>query len=191
MRILLPVDGSPHALHAVRHALKLVQAGLQAEFVLANVQTPASLYEVVVAHDVDVIQQMRGAAGADLLQAAEALLVAADVDWQSEVVGGEPSAMLLEMIPRYGCDAVVMGTHGVGGLRDALFGSVTGALLQHSPVPVTVVRLVEDEDVDTVGEDSSAMFTRHGNIESRIVADAQAGAAAESAASETLRPSAG
>lgn len=153
MRILLPVDGSPHALHAVQHALKLVQAGLKAEFVLANVQTPASLYEVVVAHDAEVIQQVRSAAGADLLRAAEALLVAADVDWQSEVVGGEPSTMLLEMIPRYGCDAVVMGTHGVGGLRDALFGSVTGALLQHSPVPVTVVRLVEDEDA--VGETSN------------------------------------
>lgn len=170
MRILLPVDGSPHALHAVQHALRLVRTGLKADFLLANVQTPASLYEVVTAHDVDVIQQVRGAAGADLLQAAEALLVAADVDWQSEVVGGEPSAMLLEMIQRYRCDAVIMGTHGVGGLRDALFGSVTGALLQHSPVPVTVVRLLDDEDVDTVGDDTSAMFTTGVDLESRAAA---------------------
>ena len=190
MRILLPVDGSPHSLHAVRHALKLVQAGLQADFVLANVQTPASLYEVVTAQDVDVIQQVRGAAGADLLQAAEALLVVAGVDWQSEVMGGEPSTMLLEMITRYDCDAVVMGTHGVGGLRDALFGSVTGALLQHSPVPVTVVRLVEDDDVDAVGEDTSAMFTRPGDIESRTVASARSGAAAASVVSKVFRPGA-
>jgi nucleotide-binding universal stress UspA family protein len=150
MKILLPVDGSAHALNAVRHALQLVQAGLQASFVLANVQTPASLYEVVVVHDAEVISQLRGAAGADLLRAAEALLDAAGVDWESEVVGGEPSNMLLEMTARYGCDAVVMGTHGVGGLRDALFGSVTLALLQHSAVPVTVVRWLDDESADVV-----------------------------------------
>lgn len=145
MKILLPVDGSPHALRAVEHALSLVRAGLQADFVLANVQPPASLYEVVVALDADVIQQARSGAGADLLQPAEALLDAAGVEWESEVVGGEASTMLLEMIERYGCDAVVMGTHGLGGLRNALLGSVTGALLQHSAVPVTVVRWDEDE----------------------------------------------
>jgi nucleotide-binding universal stress UspA family protein len=33
-----------------------------------------------------------------------------------------------------------MGTHGAGGRFGALFGSVSGAVLQRSPVPVTVVR---------------------------------------------------
>jgi hypothetical protein len=42
--------------------------GLRCEFVLVNVQEPASLYEVVTAHDVAVIEQVRGAAGADLLR---------------------------------------------------------------------------------------------------------------------------
>ena len=51
MKILLPIDGSPTALAAVRHALRLVQNGLAAEFVLVNVQEPPSLYEIVVSHD--------------------------------------------------------------------------------------------------------------------------------------------
>jgi len=152
MKILLPVDGSPHALRAVAHALQLVKEGLRAEFVLVNVQSPASLYEVVVAHDDDAIQQIRSAAGADLLQRAEAMLSAAGVDWESEVVGGEASTKLVEMIERYACDAVVVGTHGGGGLRNALMGNVTTALLQHSPVPVTVVRLEEDEASGVAGE---------------------------------------
>jgi nucleotide-binding universal stress UspA family protein len=152
MKILLPVDGSPHALHAVAHALRLVEAGLRAEFVLVNVQSPASLYEVVVAHDDEAIQHIRSAAGADLLQAAEALLSAAGVSWESEVVGGVASTKLVEMIERYGCDLVVVGTHGVGGLRNALLGNVTGALLQHSPVPVTVVRLEAREAMGAADE---------------------------------------
>jgi nucleotide-binding universal stress UspA family protein len=145
MKILLPIDGSPDALDAVRHALHLVHEGLHASFVLANVQPPANLYEVVVAHDVAVIEKLRSDAGADLLQPAEALLSAAGVDWESEVVGGDPAAVLVEMVERYGCDAVVMGTHGAGSLRSALLGSVSGALLRHSPVPVTVVRRTEPD----------------------------------------------
>ena len=54
-RILIAVDGSELALDAVHHALELVQAGLRAEFVLANVQEPASLYELVVSRDPDRI----------------------------------------------------------------------------------------------------------------------------------------
>jgi len=42
MKILVPVDGSPLSLEAVRHAIALVKQGLRAELVLANVQLPAS-----------------------------------------------------------------------------------------------------------------------------------------------------
>ncbi|MDE2276164.1 MAG: universal stress protein [Burkholderiales bacterium] len=145
MKILLPIDGSPDALAAVRHALHLVRAGLQASFVLANVQTRANLYEVMVAHDPAVIAQLRSDAGADLLRPAQALLEAAGAAWESEVAGGEPATLLVDLIEKYGCDAVIMGSQGAGSLRSALLGSVSGALLRHSPVPVTVVRRVEDE----------------------------------------------
>lgn len=134
MKILLPVDGTPQSLHAVRHALALRAQGLAAEFVLANVQPPPSLYEVVVAHDPAVLDDVRRAAGADLLAPAEALLDAAGASWEGEVAGGDPGHTLVDLIENYGCDAVVMGA-GASGL-----GVVTTALLLHSPVPVTIVR---------------------------------------------------
>lgn len=134
MKILLPVDGTPLSLHAVRHALALRAQGLDADFVLANVQAPPSLYEVVVAHDADVLDDVRRAAGADLLASAETLLDAAGAAWESEVAGGEPGHVLVDLVENYGCDAVVMGA-GASGL-----GRVAMALLLHSPVPVTVVR---------------------------------------------------
>jgi len=134
MKILLPVDGSPDALAAVRHALRLRSEGLQADFVLANVQEPPSLYEVVVAHDADVLSEVRRAAGADLLAPAEALLEAAGASWESEVAGGDPGHGLVDLVENYGCDAVVMGR------GDGAPGAVARALLQHCPVPVTVVR---------------------------------------------------
>jgi len=134
MKILLPVDGSPLSLEAVRHALRLRAEGLDANYVLANVQEPPSLYEVVVAHDAEVLSELRRAAGADLLAPAEALLEAAGASWESEVAGGEPGHVLVDLAENYGCDAVVMGV-GAGNP-----GPVALALVAHSPVPVTLVR---------------------------------------------------
>ena len=134
MKILLPVDGSPTSLAAVRHALQLRAEGLDASYVLLNVQVPPSLYEVVVAHDAEVLSDVRRAAGADLLAGAEALLQAAGAEWESEVAGGEPGALIVELLENYGCDAVVMGA------GESALGSVAEAVLRHAPVPVTVVR---------------------------------------------------
>ncbi len=140
MKILLPVDGSAAALAAVQHALCLVDAGLSAEMVLVNVQEPASLYEVVTAHDVAVIENVRSDAGADLLAPAEAMLDAAGMSWQSEVAGGQPATLLVELLENYGCDMVVMGARGLGDDDAGGLGSVAESVLVHSPVPVTVVR---------------------------------------------------
>jgi nucleotide-binding universal stress UspA family protein len=139
MKILLPIDGSPAALAAVRHALQLRGQGLAASFVLVNVQEPATLYEVVVAHDTDKLTEIKRSAGADLLAPAEALLDAAEAEYESEVASGEPETLLLELLENYGCEAVVLGANRENGL-----GAVATALLTHSPVPVTLVRCQED-----------------------------------------------
>jgi nucleotide-binding universal stress UspA family protein len=147
MKIFLPVDGSAGSLAAVSHALTLVEQGLDASFVLANVQELPSLYEVVTAHDTEVLTQVRRAAGTDQLQAAEALLQAAEVDYEIEIASGSPANLLVDLLENYGCDAVVMGARGVGDPEAGGIGSVAEALLLHSPAPVTLVRLKAAEDV--------------------------------------------
>lgn len=142
MKVLLPVDGSEAALAAVHHALRLVHSGLRASFVLANVQEPASLYEVVVAHDAQVIEDVSTGAAVHSLASAQALLRAAGVEFESEIALGDPGHMLIDIAERFECDMIVMGAHGVGApLRTARFGSVTNAVLHAAGVPVTVVRV--------------------------------------------------
>jgi nucleotide-binding universal stress UspA family protein len=152
IKILLPLDGSEAALDAVRHALALVREGLQASFVLANVQPPTYLYEVVLAHDADLLERASREAGAHALAGGEALLDANGVTWEREVAAGDPGHTLIDIVERYGCDAVFMGARGVGSVRDALFGSVSQWVLQHSPVPVTIVHRAEPE-AETEAED--------------------------------------
>jgi nucleotide-binding universal stress UspA family protein len=145
-KILLPVDGSEDALAAVRHALRwaadLNGSAAGATFVLANVQEAASLYEVVVAHDAERIAALKREAGADLLRAAEALLDAAGAAYESEVAAGAPEHLLVELAETYACHAIVMGARGQGAAPDDTtgLGSVALAVLEASPLPVTVVR---------------------------------------------------
>jgi nucleotide-binding universal stress UspA family protein len=144
MKILLPTDGSEASLDAVHHALRLVHSGLRASFVLANVQEPASLYEVVVAHDAAVIEQVSAAAAAHALEAAQVLLRTAGVEYESEIGSGDPGHTLVEIAERFDCDMVIMGARGIGALRGALLGSVSNSVLHAANVPVTIVKQAED-----------------------------------------------
>jgi len=152
-KILLPVDGSPTALHAVRHALRLVRAGLRASFVLANVQATPTLYEIVTAHDAEVIDEVRRGAAEDLIAPAAALLDAAGVEYEVEVSTGEAATGLVDIAERLGCDAIVIGAERHGGLASALVGSVSATLIHDSPVPVTVVHGADDADAADLADD--------------------------------------
>ena len=148
MKILVPVDGSDVALEAVRFAIQLAQASLQSSLVLANVQEPATLYELVVAHDPAVIEQVSAAAGAHTLAPAEALVKAAGLDYQCEVASGDPAHTLIDILENYQCDLVVMGASGMSTLRSALLGSVSNEVLHSAGVPVMIVKAAPEPEPD-------------------------------------------
>ena len=154
INILIPVDGSEHALLAVHHALRLVSAGLKARFVVANVQEPATLYELVVAHDPVVLQQVSEAAGHDLMRPAVQLLHAAGLSVTQDMASGDPAHMLVELLERHGCEAVIMTAHG-GGLRAAVMGSVSQEMVRISPVPVTLVKPPVDGPEEEPDDDAA------------------------------------
>jgi nucleotide-binding universal stress UspA family protein len=155
VKILVAVDGSAASLAAVEHTLHLSREGLPVQLVLANVQEPASLYELVVAHDAAVLEEVSTAAGFHLLAPAEALVRATDVAFESVVVSGDPAHALVDLIELHACNMVVMGGRGLGSMRSALLGSVSQTVLHHTSVPVTIIRHLaveppEAEDTDDV-----------------------------------------
>ncbi|MEP7099092.1 MAG: universal stress protein [Burkholderiales bacterium] len=139
MKILLPVDGSENALEAVRHALRLASDGLRASYVLANVQEPASLYEVVVAHNAEVIEQVSEAAAEHSLAPAQALLRAAGLEFETEIGHGDPGHQIVDIAERCACDLIILGARGMEPLEGAL-GSAADSVLRHASVPVMIVR---------------------------------------------------
>ena len=148
MKILVPVDGSDVSLQAVRFALRMAQEGLDTQVVLANVQEPATLYELVVAHDPQVIDDISAAAGAHTLAAAQELLDQAHVAYQCEVATGDPAHTLVDIVEHYQCDLVVMGASGTSALRSAFLGSVSNEVLHAAGVPVMIVKAAPAPDPD-------------------------------------------
>ncbi len=150
MKILLPVDGSAVSLEAVRFVVRMARSGLEVSAVLANVQESATLYELVVAHDPQVLEQVSTAAGAHTLLAAQALLDEAAIAYESEVASGDPAHTIIDILERFACDLVVMGASGTSILRSALLGSVSHEVLHAAGVPVMIVKSSEAPPVDEI-----------------------------------------
>jgi len=91
----------------------------------------------------------KNAASSDLLAGAAAQVVAQERDWQrrldnlreyaathtvveSRVVRGRPASVILSSAIDAGADLVLMGSHGVGRVREALLGSVSSEVLHHA-----------------------------------------------------------
>jgi nucleotide-binding universal stress UspA family protein len=140
MKLLIPVDGSERSLLAIDHALALADQGLQIDLVLVNVQEPASLYELVTLHDAEALAKVAHDAGMDMLAPAIARASAAGVPFIAQVLTGDPAAMVLEVLEQQACSGIVLSSRGHGVLRGGWLGSVSQALIEDAPVPVTVVK---------------------------------------------------
>jgi nucleotide-binding universal stress UspA family protein len=140
MKLLVAVDGSRASLLAVQHVLQLLNEGLHADILLATVQEPTYLYEVILPPSEDVLERLSGAVGARALADAESLLGEAGVAFVREIGSGEAAASLVEMAERHDCGAIVMGARGLGAVRGALLGSVSLGVLKRARVPVTIVK---------------------------------------------------
>ena len=145
LKILVAVDGSDLSLDAVRHALDLRAQGLHASLVLANVQEPPSLYEMITVRDAERIAGLGESAGQHLLEAARNLCDASGADYEFEVASGDPAHTLVDIAERYGCSSIVAGARGKGGTTGSWLGSVSHELMHVSPVPVTVVKHPEGD----------------------------------------------
>lgn len=139
MKILVPIDGSAQSLHAARFALRLRAQHLSSTFVLATIQEPTYLYEMLLAPGSDALDNVLGVVGSRALEAAEALFRAADVAFERELGSGDAAAALIVIAARLQCDMIVMGARGLGYLRATLLGSVSQGVLNESQIPVTIV----------------------------------------------------
>ena len=158
-QLVVGTDGSEHARHALRWAIKEAQLR-NAHLSVVLVWTPpgamSSLGPITAPVDLsDWEQSAKVALEADIADAV-AVTGMGDADLSTEVVRGYPAQVLLDRAA--GADLLVVGSRGRGGFRGLLLGSVSNQCATHADVPVAVVRfespLPDDRDV-IVGVDGS------------------------------------
>lgn len=157
--ILLPTDGSPDAEKAAPYAARLA-----ATF-------DATLYVMYVV-DVDAVSLSLGAEQLDRLEtgrftemtevherAAGAIARVRDVASEEGLAiepvieVGVPHKAIVEFAEEEGVDLIVMTSHGRGGVKRALLGSVTERVARSTRVPVLVV----DADGDPIDADVASV----------------------------------
>jgi nucleotide-binding universal stress UspA family protein len=152
--ILVPTDGSAGMTRVIDHASELARAHDAALHFLYVVNT-ASFANLPMETSWESVTSMLREEGEDALRAAEDRAGASRV--VTAMREGPPSREIVEYAEAEGCDLVVMGTHGRGGLNRLLLGSVAERVVRSSDVPVLTVRVgaedVEVEDRKDVDED--------------------------------------
>ncbi|OWK38215.1 universal stress protein [Fimbriiglobus ruber] len=137
-KILVPTDFSPAAAEAFRTAVALakVEGG---EVVVAHVtRAPAVVVEngqiipgSTAAEPLNLWNMFRTAVSDDSnVPVTHEVVVAARVS----------AAGILGMLEKFGCDLIVIGSHGHGRLRRLLRGSITDGVVRRARCPVLVVK---------------------------------------------------
>jgi len=136
--LLLPCDGTPNALFAVRHAVNAFRRGDVLMIHLLNVQPPFSAY---VARHVgrDLCTDFHRERADEALAAARELLDDSGVPYRVHSEVGDKARCIADAARRLHCDRIVIGTARKSALVRTVENSLTNRLLECSSVPVEVI----------------------------------------------------
>ena len=143
--LLIATDGSKLSEKAVAHAVGLAKKlGAKLTAFHAAPDYPEPMYSE------GIIYEMMSRKEYDAMAAADAQKILAKVAKVAESAGvrcdtrhalsREPWEAILAAAKGNKCDAIVMGSHGRGGLAALFLGSQTQKVLAHSKLPVIVAR---------------------------------------------------
>ncbi len=142
MKILVPVDGSPPANRAVRHAIELVGRADEGKLLLVNVQSPETLdvsdISAVTSRGPD--RELAAQRSHKALRRAVRLCREARVEFECRAELGPVGDTIARLARRLEVDQIVMGSRGLGAVGRLFLGSVASRVIHLTRLPVTLVK---------------------------------------------------
>jgi len=133
--ILVAADGSENSLRATKQAAYI--ASLEGDAMVKIVSVIAidvysdMVYDPIEAH---------GEAQREIIKDAARVLADAGVNYEIVLLHGRPADEIVRYAAESEADLLVMGSRGLGALREFALGSVSHKVLTHAKCPVLVVK---------------------------------------------------
>lgn len=141
MKILLPVDGSECALRAVDHLIAHSAWFSEVpEVHLLHVHAPIPIGRVQAHVGKETLHAYYLEESQAQLIEAQKKLDAAGRFHTTHVHVGQPAEVIAKMASELGCDLIIMGTRGRGGIAGLITGSVANSVLHLATCPVLLVK---------------------------------------------------
>jgi nucleotide-binding universal stress UspA family protein len=141
MKILIPVDGSRHALKALDFLIERMREWKDAPRVhLLNVQRPITIGDTKKFVKKKSLEEFYQEESERAMKAAHELLYQASIDHSQHTRVGRPADAIAEYVKEKGCDQIIMATRGRGDVPSLLLGSTARKVVSLVKVPVTLVK---------------------------------------------------
>jgi nucleotide-binding universal stress UspA family protein len=145
-RILVAIDETPAATFALRHVVPYAIDQRSRLTILSVVPHPPASVAAAGISPEQLTEDIEKKAEARLRQIVAAL--PQDLSITRIVRRGDPAEEILRLVREEPVDLVCMGARGRGRVTGALLGSVSTAVLHHSPVPVVVLHPPPEPESD-------------------------------------------
>lgn len=146
MRILVATDGSEFSQRAVEEACRYARKFDDVSVNIVSVYEPPALMAAEpFALSSGYIAEMTEAGKTTATNAVESASVkfaedCSGIAVEKTVEMGNPAELIIEIARKCGADLIIVGSHGRGFWGRLALGSVSSAVVHHSPCPVLVVR---------------------------------------------------
>jgi nucleotide-binding universal stress UspA family protein len=136
-RILVALDDTPAAAFAMRHVVPYALEQRSQLTLLTVVPAPSRMVVAAGVSPQRMAEEMERQAELHLRQVTATL--PHELSVTTILRHGDPAEEILALVRAHPVDLICMGARGRGRVSGALLGSVSSAVLHHSPVPVLVL----------------------------------------------------
>ena len=158
-KVLVPVDGSNFAEHALPYALGVARrTGAAIHLALVHVPAEAVSPTYPLADVVENREEELREHDATYVNGLVERLESSEVELHPVLLTGRVGPALTGYVEDEGMDLVVMTTHGRGGLQRAWLGSTADWLVRHCEIPILLVR--PSEETREIGPESDRQIGR-------------------------------
>ncbi|NLP36966.1 MAG: universal stress protein [Firmicutes bacterium] len=145
MKILVCTDSSAQSLKAAKEAIRIAKGCGAAQVDVIHVFN-VDLHFHDIHHTIsqvehyEIMQQIRKKEGERILEETAKVFTDAGIAVKTILKEGHPAGTIIKHAKKEEYDLIVMGSRGLGGLKKALLGSVSNAVLQEVQTSVLVVK---------------------------------------------------